>query len=135
MTEGYTADDNLDTAMQAWTCGEAIDMGHIYAVTRKHLRTVDKVQYVAYLQEYGLLQKLFGLEDSDDLNYLLIALEGKIREAPQGNAREQHGFFLPQPQLQPEVEEAYGIGAGLYDIGSYVAGYVSEQCTWFTWGK
>ena len=118
----------------AWACGEAIDMGHLYAVTRKHLRTVDKVQYVAYLNEYRLLQKLFGLEDSDDFKYLLIALEEKIREAPQSKAREQHGFFQAQPQLQPEIE-GYGIGSSLYNIGSYVADYVSEQCSYYIWGK
>lgn len=52
---------HLAAVMQQWKKTDNFTTGHVFAVARKHLLTLDGVKYVAALQSFGLLEKLFGI--------------------------------------------------------------------------
>jgi tRNA nucleotidyltransferase/poly(A) polymerase len=77
MVRGYQPTPDLQEAAKNWV-PDKMDMPHLYAVTRKHLASLNhdlQHHYVRLLQEYGLMQKLFKLAGSDDPDLALRQLK------------------------------------------------------------
>ncbi len=51
----------IENAITAFTGFDAFHQDHLYAVTRKYLRTLNCQAYVQQLHDAGLLQKMFGI--------------------------------------------------------------------------
>lgn len=75
ITAGFDPVKNLHDALLEWQPGEKLDTGHLYAVARKHMKTLDTYHYVGSLREYGLLEKIFNIPNSLNIQEAIIALE------------------------------------------------------------
>lgn len=92
--KGYTPSSELVEALHRFTIAEAnLNKPHLYAVTRKLLQTFSPNIMIQRLNEYGLLQSLFGIEvsDSNPLDRLNALLQP---ESSQTRSLESSHFSL-----------------------------------------
>lgn len=79
--KGYTPSSELVEALHRFTITEAnLNKPHLYAVTRKLLQTFSPNIVIQRLNDYGLLQSLFGIEehDSNPLDKLSALLQSEF---------------------------------------------------------
>ncbi len=75
---GYIPTPEVDFAIRQWQMTGVIPMEHIFAVTRKILKSYLKLDFVQALIEFGLLQKLYDIPQEQTFDESVLALEQKI---------------------------------------------------------